>query len=573
MTLWIASPEALNEAARLATRFRVDDPEAVYRKLLDKLREDGTPSTLDFGADPTGSTDSTAALLAFYEHAIEIGRGLIIPGDYKVRRGELILDNGFTDIPWPDIATAGHFATRFMIASSDTTEAPVLTIVNGEPTGGVGRYWRGGSHGGFSIIDTAPDLVATRHGLSLQGITNCRFGYVYSEDLTGSLVYLPEMIPEVGNPDAAAISGTSFAGIESIRGNGYSIENRNYGGMDSVVIDYLRGIENRAGGAYGCGQGCHFKAISLGSCAGRAWDDGTHVDADGGTPNRTVVENTEIDDCEYGIRLNRITFSDFRRVRFNHRWNFGPHNPSGGYWPKRCYEVATGASANIASLKLEAIHRLHVGGTKPDIGSFFYTTSPGSISDVEMDMQVIDADGLVMSDADIATKIIGLNENARVTIRNQGRRIFNSQHSYLAIASHSGSLAIPTSGYGGAGSILGFNSERADFGSAYDPTTFAFTAPYTGRARVRVTIEATIPAGGTLRLGAMTYDGSSYTIVANGSFPANPGEDSETYVVERIISVAAGERIYAAGVCAAGPMNATPSTAASVDDLFEIEML
>ena len=114
---------------------------AVTRTAQDKMRE--SVSAADFGADNTGATNATTALLNFFNHCINTGAsGHIGAGTYLVTAGVLAFDNGFTNKLWPDIATDGYGAVTFK--RGDATNAPMISITNGTATSGVDRTWKGG---------------------------------------------------------------------------------------------------------------------------------------------------------------------------------------------------------------------------------------------------------------------------------------------------------------------------------------------------------------------------------------------------------------------------------------------
>jgi hypothetical protein len=568
----------------------------------------------DFGADNTGATDTTIAMKAFYDHCIaKQVRGYIPAGTYRIRPGQIILDSGATRKPFPVIETAGHYAVTFKFDNTaPLVDQPMIVITNGRagsatPGGGGGNNgWQGGSHGGLTIIDeggvsNASRGLTNRHGLELQGWLNGKLGYILykANDRPGSAIFVPRALFNsanvfngvgASNPDPCAISALVIEGVEAQYAR-YTIENKNYDGFDGVTVNYARGILNSEGGIYGCGQGCHFKSGSFGSCAGWAWDDGTNIDADGGTPNRTIVENFEIDDCQFGIRINRITNSEFRQTRFNHRYNssFTPLNNGEGFWPRKCIEVASGTSPNISNVTFDKIiHRISPleagvnaagknGGVafgKSAMGIFLTTSNPSSIVGFSYDHQVIDAPNFVFTSKDFYS---GFTQNSVAVLRTNGQIFFDSTKTNYAVASYSGTTPnVSAGGFGSATSILALNAVRTDKGAQYNAPAFKYRVPYSGQIKLSAQIETTAAIGTRIDLGFASRPKAStgaFSLVATSrNYAVSTG--SQTFMLpETSISVEEGDEIVmmaATNLTTSVPLTPTIAASASCQARYEM---
>lgn len=544
--------------------YNLGAPQSDNTTVLARLRGEGANAVIDYGCDNTGATNTTTKLKEFFDDCIAAGRpGHIPAGVYKVTPGALVFNSNFTDKVWPEISTDGHYATIFRVDSASTADAPIITITNGTATSPVGKYWRGGSLGGI-FFDELRTGYSNTHGLSLTGITNCQFGYMYSEDLQGDLIRLP-VANFGGNPDPNAISGCFFEGVEGIRCKGWSYNNLNGVGNDGVKIGYLRGIENEGGGVFGCGQGFTINSMSLGSCKGWAWDDGSNSIST--ASNRTVIQDAEIDNCENGIRLNRITNSDFIRIRFVHRYQFAP-NAAANYWPRVCMSFGEGTAPNCQMINVDNIHRIEAGGLKANLGEFYQFGS--GVVDVNINFLLLDNAAFGFTNTDFYNNLTFSNT---VLIQKAGQTIWNSIAAANAAASFSGTMSIINSGagnYAAATGILPFNAEQWDLGSNFDATTYGFTAPYDGFYRVTISLIFPSAVGTRVRLAALYLRSGVYSVAAVRSFYSG-NASALSYELDQIVSLNAGDVLYAsADQNTAGAINMAPITSNSAEVLFSV---
>lgn len=593
------------------TGWIVDAVGAVGRSLRNKLLETLYVTPSDFGADATGATNTTVALKAFYDHCIATGRtGFVSKGTYKITPGQLFFDNGGVDKAWPTILTAGHAVVTYSADPASSVDEPFIVITNGREgsanpggdwTGGDGNYWSGGGHGGVTFQDAgALGARNNRHGFELQGMTYPKFGFILYRGVgNGSAIYLPKALFDssygfntvgANNPDACAVTQMALEGVEALYAK-YTIENRNYVGMDSWEVDYARGINNYNGGIFGCGQGCRFLGGSFGSCAGWAFDEGTQLDAQGGAPNRVIIDNWEIDDCQYGIRLNRTSNASITRTRFNHRYNssFTPLNTGEGFWPRQCIAMATGASPSMANVKYDQIiHRIQPleAGVNPAgtgggpafgynaLGTVLITNTPSALANITYNHQYLDNAALGVIPGDWAS---GFTTAGTVQFHSLGKPFLSTLSKTLVIASYTGGApSISNTGWLAAGSIVPFNLERVDGQALYNTTTYAYTVPWTGLLRVKASLETTAAAGTRIRVGFMKTPaggGGFSTLSAMARFKVSASSEVIDHPPFEV-SVTKGDTVYfVADNNTGAPIVMTPSIAASASIAATFEMV
>jgi len=363
-------------------------------------------AVIDFGCDNTGTTDTTTKLLAFYNACIADGKpGYIPAGTYKITPGILKFYNGGAAKNWPMIYTAGTHEVIFTSNNATNVNAPYFEWTSVTSDGDHGAtwpgdaYWYGGGHGGFTINDTSGQTATSRNGIALTATSAMEFGYIIGNNLPGSTVFSPLNTIGGFNPDPFATSYTRFDGIEGNYNKGWVFRGLNGVGIDSWYVDKIRAIQCESGVWYGIGQGCTLRDWSAGSCAGWAFDDGTQA----GTTavNRLTVEVAEFDDVQYGIRLNKTAISNFDKIRFNHRYNFSPLNPSGGYWPRTCIDFGASAlSTSVSNVNFTNItNRIEAGGVYANLGDFVNWHNSGNITGININATYADNGALGVTDA------------------------------------------------------------------------------------------------------------------------------------------------------------------------------
>jgi len=492
---------------------------------------EGAPAlATDFGVDPTGATNSTTQLKAFFDFCIATGRSGHIPaGNYLVTAGVLDFDNGFVDTAWPLITTDGYQNVYFNRA--DATDAPMISITNGTATSGVGRYWRGGGLlGGITFEQNGNAQAPNQHGLLLRGITSAKFGWMRMNDGGGSCIIVPEKLFAGFNPDPYAVT-CEFDAAEANRCGGYAFFNNNGVGLAGCTIRYIRAIENVGGAFFGYGTGNQINIISAGSCAG--WGIGNRTD-NAGASQRFLLNVGEFDDMQYGIDMRRISNSNFGSVRFVHRYNFGPQNPSGGYWPRIAVQISTNS---VALNNIKIIDRIEAGGTKPDLGQFFdFGNGSGNTSDIEIQRQIIDNASFGFTVSDFYS-----NFNANATIRytdNRGFPIIDTLKKSAAIGRAPTTFAVPNGGFGGAANTVQYSTELSDPSLSYNPATYTYTTRSMGVYRVAARIVLAVAIGTRIRIAILTNGG-----ISSARFFYATTANAQCYDIDGEFNLAAGVNI------------------------------
>jgi len=468
---------------------------AVATTVQAKLQESANAVT-DFGADNTGTSNATTALFNFFTHCINTGTpGHIPAGTYLVTAGVLAFDNGFVDTLWPDITTDGYGAVTFKRA--DATNAPMISITNGTATSGVDNVWQGGSLGGITFDQNGKVKAANQHGLLLRGIVDTQFGYMRANDQGGSCIFIEQKLFAGNNPDPYNVASCYFDAAEANRCDGAAFYNDNYVGLAGCTINYVRAIENVNGAFFGFGAANTVNVMSVGSCSG--WALGNQTNNTGGTSTRFRLGVAEFDDVQYGIDMRRISNSDFGTVRFVHRYNFGPLNPAGGYWPRIAVQVSTNS---VVMNNLRIIDRIEAGGTKPDLGQFFdFGNGAGNTSDIQIQRQIIDNAGFGFTVADYYSNF---NTNSTVQYTDvRGYPVIDTLKKSYAIGRAPTTFAVPSGGFTSAPNTVQYSTELIDPTGSYDPATWTYTCRSPGVYRIAARIVLAVAIGTRIRMAIM----------------------------------------------------------------------
>ena len=514
---------------------------AVPSTVQAKLRE-SYDAINDFGCDNTGATNTTTKLLAFYNACILTGaKGVIRAGTYKVTTGVLVFDNGWADKVWPDIETDGHRATIFQIDSATETNAAVLTWSNGTATSGVGRYWRGGSHGGLTILGSGTVTPYTsQHHYSLTGTWGIRFGWMCSTDCKGNSFHCPTALYGGSNPDPYANSFTHFDGIESNRPAGWGFYNANYVGMDSWYVENIRIIEAVLGGWFGIGSGNILNNWSLSSCFGWAFDDGCNLNATGGAPQRNYILIAEMDNCQYGIRLNRSSRTKFVGIRMPTRYQFSP-NTSAVYWPITAVSVAGGTSPSVTNCELDVQFRIEAGGLVGNLGTTFNFNNNGNAINNTVDFDYLDNAGFGLTDTQMMGT--GYRSDTASWVKRRSRNMWDSRDKAFSFGRGSAAATlVPNTGFGTSAAKISFPVQSATFYSVsqiYNTATSTFTAPHPGWYQVQVAIPLVMAVGTRVRMAL--FDG---TTVMQQTYAYQINAGSQTYNLNTTVLLTAGQSVY-----------------------------
>ncbi len=513
------------------------------------------------------STERTTQLKEFIDYCInnEVG-GEITPGNYIISEGVLVFDNGGNDKFFPDIATQGYDVTLFTAAN--ISDAPLITISNGVATSGSGKFWQGGSWGGITFIDSKVSGRENAHAFSLRGIKAMKFGHMKGQSLNGSVVYFPFTVYGGTNPDPYSVWFSEFEVVEANGCKGYGIENQNFLGFNSNIVNNLRVVNCLKGGWYGFGSANIVNNVSMGSCSGWAFDDGTNLNATGGAPLKFTVNNAELDDVQYGIRLNRTRQFQFNNIRFNHRYNFSSLNPSEGYWPRVCVDMSAGLLPSTSDGQMNINHRIEAGGAKADMGSFVEGNNNPNISNVVIDNRVIDNAGFGFSLSDIVHNVNG-NSNFKVIMNSSVA--YDSEIKFGCIVTATTSQTIGTSSISTAAAKIIFPTERYDRANNYNPSTGEYTVPYTGLYRVSASIQTKLPVGTRVKLSFLrSRAGIPGFVQSSVSYAVS--DTSQSYSTEGTVDLVAGDKVFLSGEQNSGAAaNLVATTALQADNKWTIE--
>lgn len=497
-----------------------------------KLRE-ATNAVTDFGADNTGATNATTSLLNFFNYCIQTGTpGHIPTGDYLVTAGVLAFDNGFVDTLWPDITTDGYGAVT--LKRADGTDAPMISITNGTATSGVDNVWQGGSLGGMTFDQNGQVKAANQHGLLLRGIVGTNFGHMRANSIGGNCIHIEQKLYLGNNPDPYNVGGCYFQAAEANFCDGAAFYNDNYVGLSGNTINYIRAIGNGNGAFYGFGAANRVNLISAGSCTG--WALGADTAVTGGAATRFSLGLAELDDMQYGIDMRVVSNSDFGTVRFVHRYNFGPLNPAGGYWPR--IAVQCSATRSVAMNNLRIIDRIEAGGLKADLGQFFdFGNAGGQLSDIYVQRQILNNAGFGFTVADYYT-----NFNANTTVQYtdvRGFPVIDTLKKSASIARAPTTFAVPNGGYTTAPNTVQYSTELFDPTGSYDPATWTYTCRSPGVYRIVARMVLAVPIGTRIRMAILGTGGAIITARFFYATTAN----AQCYDIDYEANLAAGATI------------------------------
>jgi hypothetical protein len=500
-----------------------------------------------FGVDPTGATNTTTALKAFYDACISSGKGGTIPaGSYKVTPGILkFYSGGVVDKFWPNIETAGNLATKFIVDTSTNIDLPILELTNVVTNGIQGSYtytfWKGGSHGGFSIIDSSGQVAANRVGLQLTGTWYTKFGLITGTTLRSDLIRLPMNALAGNNPDPFSCAFLEFDGFSSTSAQGLVVNNLNGVGMDSWVVNSVSSTYDIGGVWFGVGQGCVIKQFSVSGSSGWAFDDGGQSGVNGA--NRLQILVAEFDNPQYGIRINKLADFEIEFIRFNHRYNFSPLNSSGKYWPLVCLDITGGSSPNVNRGTIGIFNRIESGSTLANLGKFLDCHSGSNISDLSIDVDYADNGGLGVTDSWITAGMNLSQASSIVKISRKSESLWDSMNKDLSCGIGGAAVTlIPNAGFGTPAAKIGFSVGQTipSMSTQYTLATSTYTAKRAGLYSVFAAFQLTCAVGTRVRIAFVTTVAG--TECASWDYQANASVQG--YQNQGYVFLNAGDTVY-----------------------------
>lgn len=531
-------------------------------------------SATDFpGVDPGGNANSTNGLRSFFDYCIDnLVDGLIPAGTYLVTPGGLAFDRGFVVRAWPNIATAGAYATVFKVdpatPNAPQYNKPLLKISNGTfpGSGSVDRTWQGGRVGGLRFVDDTNHDAPDRHGIELRGISGAVFEHLRGDNLRGSTVHMDFKVIDGTNPDPYHVSGCEFGVVEGWYNAGRVIANDNHQGWNACSIGRVRAVLTAGGGIKGFGAGNQIDFMVLGSCGGWALDSGP---AEWGVLSNFTVGIVELDDAEFGLRVQ--AYENLRIAgRIMHRHDVSLRKPVATYWPRRAVSLGEGTGGVASNVNLDLIHRVDGGGELDGLGSFTDFNGVGA-SLVEIDLSVIANVGFAIPDARLVSNFAP-SGSASIRVARSGKTILRSKQRRAAYVNATDSSQIGNT-YGGAASVVSMPTIRYDESVDYDTRNSGFTVAWSGKIKFASQFFfATSAPGGFVRFYALIERGGTYS-TALFARQYTTSTNAERFALAGEFEVLAGDVVHLGADTNDTPHPLTVVISHQTDNFVQYEMV
>jgi hypothetical protein len=310
---------------------------AVTRTAQAKMRE--TVSLADFGADPTGATDSTAAVQAFFNQAQAVGGDCIIPkGTYRVSSPILIYDTGTQRHDGARIRGSGINETIIDFRGSGRIiDIRGIPASNGSGTQ-TGTYfiW------GLELCDmtlNGANKTGTTDGIRLVGLWNSTFDNLMILNVQHGIVSDGDSTYN-SNPDWSSTANCKAINCNFERLTGWGFYNTVQQAAPGWTFTHSLFNLCGSGGIYISSGGIRISECAFAGCG---WSSetatptanaaGLRISGSITASSQIVVENCEFDtnfaahiDLEYagGIRFGG------NRYIFNDRYGYGAVCPTSG---------------------------------------------------------------------------------------------------------------------------------------------------------------------------------------------------------------------------------------------------
>lgn len=491
----------------------------------------------DFGCDPTGATDSTAKMIAFFVTALATGRESMIPaGRFLIDPGALDFSSGWIDKAFPHIRTAGYGATTFVVRSD--IDKPMIRINNGTATSATYRLWQGGSLGGIKIEDPFTSSTATnRHGLSIYGFKGTVFGYFMIDRPNGDGLHFERKLFGGTNPDPYNVAFCDFEGVECKGAKGWGINHDNAVGVTHCRFQNIRVYDGVTGGIRGIGVSSLYSRISIGNQRGDAFA----IPFDTLVGGRTTIQYVEMDNCERGYDIETIQGLDVIESRIVHRYQTAP-NTLPVYWPTTSFNISKTAR-NVSALNIKSFHRTEAGGPLSAIGTFYNFNNSTNIRAAAIDVELTDNGALGVTNAQLVT---GLNGNSLdVVVKSLGKRIASTESTRGINLRGTTSVMVGVTGFASETAKIILPTEIQDTGNNYDPTTGYYTVPYTATYTFDIQLVMAVPVGTRVRLGissVVTPGGSASYRKGRPMYSTNAAV--QAYTLSGEIRLTAGDLVF-----------------------------
>lgn len=453
-----------------------------------------TPET--YLADKSGLTNSTTALLNFYNKAILDGAGHINDGIYLVTEGVLAFDTGNIEKTFPIITTGDNVVFK----AAGINNASILSFTNGTSNDGSGKYWVGGSHGKINFLDESGGVAANGHGLTLRGLYKTRFDTVSGTGLLADVVHFEKKLYGGLVPDPYMIGFCDFKGIEGTNCAGWTLNNDNYVGFNGCNIEYITCGDGGLGAWRGFGAGNTVGRMSIGNTSGWGLDDG--LDKTGGNSSRLKIGPCEFDNVENICRLTFLNEFEIGPIRIIHKYHTGK-NTSLNYWPIEGINLGSVVNGTVYNGKIRIIHRFDAGGVLADVGNIINGNNSVNIATTTIDNVISDNASLGIVGSDLVKNIASIAQG--IEIRHRGYKVYDSNVRVGGSVSMSAAVSIPVSGFGTANAKIPYTAEIYDKGNLIDATGNWLVIPISGPYDFKAIINLASPIGTHIRMAA-AYD-------------------------------------------------------------------
>lgn len=340
----------------------------------------------DYGADPTGTNDSSDALVNLLAEMQASGKpGRIREGRYLVDRGALVwtFANSGDDIAGPRLETVGRVT---LVANTGSPDAPFFSIHNdasqepGDPGYPGNHVVLGGFVGDLTFEDTTNDGSIGAHGLMLYGVEFMRFGVMQSvgagvSHIQGDVIHL-EQHGDFQTADAFHVYGCYFEGAKCFYGDGWAFHNNLVGQtFNGCYIKNAWGTANGKGIYKGAGSNIVIADVSCFRCGSAFTGNEAALDL---TSNNGTVENVQVlageIDSPYGVGIRCVgIIAPQINARITYRRESGVTYPSRGMiWEDLEAAIGTaGGPQGVVNGRFFLNHRIDPTVTlNSDIDSF-----------------------------------------------------------------------------------------------------------------------------------------------------------------------------------------------------------
>ena len=137
----------------------------------------------------------------------------------------------------------------------------------------------------------------------------------------------------------------------------------------------------------------------------------------------------------------------------------------------------------------------------------------------------------------------------------------------------SSSEAVPTSGFFTSSAKIIFPTEIYDRGGYYDNTTGEFTVPHDGLYEFKASVTFSTSAANVRTRMGVAYDRSSSITTAFYNTHRSEGTSDETYIVDAVVSLNQGDKVFLMISTDGGATNLSGSTSQNIWSIKSIQQV